>query len=530
MPALFRFLSLLLLIPLLQGCGGGADLVSSGTGVTVTVDPQASILSPGGTVLFSAKVTGATNRSVTWSVVGGTGNGAFSGATGLYTAPSTAGEYKVLATSNADPTKAAIATVLVPTPLTVVVSPKSVSLKPAASQTFNAVVNGAASQAVTWSVIGTGSGSFSGSSGLYTAPNAYGVFTVVATSTADPSRSDTATVNVGDTVRVSVSPAATSLLPGGTTTLSATVTGTADTAVDWTIILPDGGCVIDASGKFTAGTTPGTYTVRAVSRANPGAFALAQVTVSNITLALDNHAVTLDQGETQIFTPTLTGTTNLLVDWKVLGGTAAAVRQAGPYVYTAPAAAGTYLLQASSAANPQAQDLATITVRQVVVTLQPSQGVVLLPGGTASFTAQVTGTRTPGVVWAVLSGGAGGTINTAGIYTAPSAAGSDTITATAVADETVTASAIVTVGKILITPLVPVPLHPGQTSIFSAQVSGVPDPGVRWSVRVGSVDLVPSPITPEGLFTAPMALGVYRIRATSVYNPALFAEVQITVE
>lgn len=530
MPAILRPLSMLLLIPLLQGCGGGADLVSSGGVVTVTIDPQSALLAPGGSVLFSAKVTGASNRSVTWSVVGGSGNGSFAGATGLYTAPSITGEYRVLATSNSDPTKAAIATVFVPTPLTVTVSPKTATLRPNASQQFSATINGSASQAVTWSTIGTGSGSFTGSTGLYTAPNGYGVFTVVATSTADPSRSDTATVNVGDTIRVSVSPAATSLLPGASATFTATVTGTAETAVDWSMVGADGGCVVDSAGKLTAGPTPGSYVVRATSRASAATYGQAQVTVSNVTLSLDIHAVTMDQGESRIFTPTLTGTTDMRVDWKQLGSTAEAVRQTGPYAFTAPAVAGGCLLQASSVANSLAQDLATVTVRPVVVTLQPSQGVVVLPAGTVAFTAQVAGTRTPGVTWAVLSGGAGGTINTAGVYTAPAVSGSDTITAQAVANENVLASAIVTVGQVLITPLVPIPLHPGQTTIFSAQVTGVPDPGVYWSVRVGSGDLVPSPITPEGLFTAPITLGVYRIRATSVYNPALFSEVQVTVQ
>lgn len=530
MPLLLRLSFLLLLLPWLHGCGGGADLVAANGAVTVTLDPQVSLVSPGGTVIFSAKVTGASNRTVTWSVLGGSANGSFTGATGLYTAPSVAGEYRILATSNADPTKAALAIVMVPTPLSVAVTPKTVALKPGASQMFSAAVSGSANQAVTWSSIGSTSGSFSGTTGLYTAPASYGVYTVVATSVADPSRSDTATVNVGDTIRVAVSPAATSLLPGGSASFTATVTGTADTGVDWSIFGVDGGCTIDSSGAFTAGTTPGTYVVRAVSRANPAVSGQAQVTVSLVTLALDTHTATLDQGEARIFTPTLTGTTDMRVDWKLLGSSTAAVRQTGPYAFTAPAAAGTYLLQAASVANPLAQDLATITVQPVVVSLQPSQGVVLLPGGTASFTATVTGTRTPGVTWAVLSDGAGGKINAAGVYTAPIVAGSDTITATAVADESVIASAVVTVGQILVTPLVPIPLHPAQTTIFSAQVTGVPDPGVTWSARVGSLAVDPPPITPAGLFTAPDALGVYRIRATSVYNPALFAEVQITVQ
>ncbi len=526
----FRLLTLLLLLPLLQGCGGGADLVAANGAVEVTIDPQVSMVSPGGTVIFSAKVTGASNRTVTWSVLGGTANGSFTGATGLYTAPSVAGEYRILATSNADPTKAALAIVLVPTPLNVAITPKTVALKPGASQMFNATVTGSANPAVTWSTIGADSGSFAGTSGLYTAPAGYGVFTVVATSVADPTRSDTATVNVGDTVRVTVSPAVTSLLPGGTATFAAAVTGTADSGVDWSIVGVEGGCHVDAAGGFTAGTTPGTYVVRATSRANPAAYGQAQVTVSLVTLTLDAHTATLDQGESRIFTPTLTGTTDMRVDWKLLSSSSEAVRQTGPYAFTAPASAGTHLLQAASAANPLAQDLATITVRPVVVTLQPSQGVVLLPGGTASFTAAVSGTRTPGVTWAVLSDGAGGKINAAGVYTAPIVPGSDTITATAVADESVVASAVVTVGQILVTPLVPIPVHPAQTTIFSAQVTGVPDPAVTWSARVGGLALDPSPITPAGLFTAPDALGVYRIRATSLYNPALFAEVQITVQ
>jgi hypothetical protein len=527
MSAFARLLTLLLLLPLLQACGGGADLVAAGGGVTVTIDTASAVLPPGGTFLFSAKVTGSTNRTVTWSAIGG--NGSFTGVTGLYTAPSTTGEYRILATSNADPTKVALATVLVPTPLAVIVSPKTVALKPGESRMFTAAINGSASQAVTWSTIGTGSGTFTGTSGLYTAPSTYGIFTVVATSIADPSRSDTASVNVGDTVRVSVSPGSTSILPGGSAIFTATVTGTADTSVDWSISQPSEGCLIDTTGKFSAGTVPGTYVVKATARANPLIFGTAQVTLSNVTLALDIRVATLDQGESKIFTPTLTGTSNQQVDWKQLGSTAAAVRQTGPYAFVAQAAAGTFLLQAASVANPLAQDLATITVRPVVVTLQPSQGVVLLAGGTAAFTAQVQGTRTPGVTWDVMTGGAGGSINGAGVYTAAIIPGSDTVTATSIADPTVIASAVVTVGRIDITPLLTIAQNPGQTTIFRAVVAGVPDPGVTWSVRVGASVVDPSPISPTGLFTAPTVLGDYRIRATSVYNLALFSEVQIQV-
>ena len=74
--------------------------------ITVTVSPTAAILSPGGTAQFSATVTGTTNTSVTWSATGGSIS-----QTGLYTAGSAAGSFSVTATSVADPTVAAAASV-----------------------------------------------------------------------------------------------------------------------------------------------------------------------------------------------------------------------------------------------------------------------------------------------------------------------------------------------------------------------------------------------------------------------------------
>jgi hypothetical protein len=524
-----RLLSLALL-GLLAGCGGGADLVVTGKGVTVTVDPATVILPPGGTQSFSARVGGSMNHGVTWAVAGGSTSGSFTGATGVYTAPSVPGEYTIVAASAADPSQAGTATALVANPVSVLVDPKATTLKPGQSRTFTASVTGSPNKAVAWSVVESAGGSFTGTTGLYTAPANYGVFTVVARSQADPSRFDSATVTVGDAIRVSVSPNPASLLPGGTVTFAATVTGTSTTAVDWSIDEPSNGCTVDSAGLFTASAAPGLYIVRARSRADQAISGTAQAVVNNISLALDVHEATLDQGQTQLFTPTLTGTPNLSVDWSVLGSSSTAIRQAGPYLFTAPAVPGRYILQAASVANPQARDLAQITVNPVVVSLQPSGGAVVSPGGVVSFTASLTGSVTKSVTWSVLSGGAGGAINSAGVYTAPTAPGTDTVVATATADPTATASALVTVGKVTITPAQPQPLAPGQSAIFSASVTGVADPGVTWSARVGGADLQPNPMTQTGLFTAPVALGVYRIRATSSVNPALFGEVQITVQ
>lgn len=75
------------------------------------------------------------------------------------------------------------------------ISPEAITLQQGASATFTASVTGTVNHAVVWSVAGIGGGSIDGA-GVYTAPTSPGVYTVVATSVADPSKSATATVTV----------------------------------------------------------------------------------------------------------------------------------------------------------------------------------------------------------------------------------------------------------------------------------------------------------------------------------------------
>jgi len=62
-------------------------------------------------VNFTADVRRSDNKKVTWSAV--ETNGGNISATGIYTAPATAGTYHVKAVSAADPTKSATATITV---------------------------------------------------------------------------------------------------------------------------------------------------------------------------------------------------------------------------------------------------------------------------------------------------------------------------------------------------------------------------------------------------------------------------------
>jgi chitinase len=80
--------------------------------VAISVTPTSASLLKGATRTFTAAVTGSTNTGVTWSVQEGSAGGTVTSA-GLYTAPQTTGTYHVVATSMADTTKKATATVTV---------------------------------------------------------------------------------------------------------------------------------------------------------------------------------------------------------------------------------------------------------------------------------------------------------------------------------------------------------------------------------------------------------------------------------
>ncbi len=78
--------------------------------ISVAVEPADLTLPPGGSRLFTAVVSASDNPSVTWEVVEGAAGGSVDPG-GAYTAPEAPGTYHVVATSVADPTKRAEATV-----------------------------------------------------------------------------------------------------------------------------------------------------------------------------------------------------------------------------------------------------------------------------------------------------------------------------------------------------------------------------------------------------------------------------------
>jgi len=80
------------------------------------------------------------------------------GSTVTYTAPAMGGNHTIVATSAADSTRTASATMTVPSGVAVTVSPTSATISPGASTPLTATVTGTANNTVTWTVDGTANG------------------------------------------------------------------------------------------------------------------------------------------------------------------------------------------------------------------------------------------------------------------------------------------------------------------------------------------------------------------------------------
>ncbi|MCC7390488.1 MAG: hypothetical protein IT431_17180 [Phycisphaerales bacterium] len=140
--------------------------------------------------------------------------------------------------------------------------------------------------------------------------------------------------------------------------------------------------------------------------------------------------------------------------------------------------------------------------------------VDLLPGASKQFT--VTGATS--IQWTATAG----TIDQNGNYTAPATKGTYTVTATDTNNPSCKGTATVNVRpKVVVTPAA-VSLSPGDTTAFTATVTGATDTAVTWSTSGGTIDQ-------QGNYTAPQSSGTYTITATSNEDPTSLDTVTATV-
>jgi len=403
---------------------------------SVAVTPSTALLYGGQSQQFSATVTNSSNNAVTWSI-SSNAPGTISAA-GLYTSPAsitTQQTVTVTATSQSDTTKYAAATITLSPPITVSLAPSQATLDGGQTQQFTATVSNSSNAAVTWSIPAGGTIS---ATGLYTAPAIVAnqqIVTVTATSQADSTKTGTATVTLLP-ISVTVTPAIAGSYSGGTQQFTAIVANTGNTAVTWSIPAGAPGS-ISATGLYTAPATitaTQTVIVTATSQADTSKTGTATESLSPpITVSVAPSAATLYGGGTQQFTATVANNSNMAVTWSIGSGAPGSISATG--LYTAPATVSssqTLTVTATSQVDGSTAGTATVTLMPPVsVGVSPTQAT-LYGGGTQQFTASVANTGNPAVTWSVSPTTGAGSINAAGLYTAPATISTQqTVTVTA---------------------------------------------------------------------------------------------------
>jgi hypothetical protein len=268
---------------------------TSGEGPIVTLALSGpTTVTLGSSSQYHATVTGASDKSVLWSVngiVGGDTSVGTISSSGRYNAPEAkprSAKVTITATSQAEPSISQSLVITLTTPpkapnVTVTLS-GATSVALGASAQYTATVTGSSNTGVTWSVEGVVGGDASvgtiSGSGRYTAPGKQpksSKVTIMATSVADSSASQSLAVTLTTptpAVALTLSGASQVTL-GATSQYKATVTGASNKSVTWSVDGVTGGNAtngsISSSGLYTAPSKapqPSTVTITATSAAD----------------------------------------------------------------------------------------------------------------------------------------------------------------------------------------------------------------------------------------------------------------------
>ncbi len=249
----------------------------------------------------------------------------------------------------------------------------------------------------------------------------------------------------------------------------------------------------------------------------------APPTITSVTVTCGSASVLAGQTVQCTATVLGTGAFNTAVVWHASAGS---ISNSG--LFTAPGTAGQVTISATAVGDATKSGSATVSVTVpptiTGVTISCPQ-TSIVQGTTEQCTATVQGMGAfdSTVTWHA----SGGTISNTGLFTAPSAPGNVTITATANGDTSKSASTTVTVLPSIIDVTLSCPqssLPTGQSEQCTATVqgNGTFDQRVTWQASAGT-------ISSSGLFTAPGTAGNVTITAKSVGDPTKSASVQITV-
>ncbi|HUI73360.1 MAG TPA: hypothetical protein VLX32_00360 [Candidatus Acidoferrum sp.] len=482
-----------------------------------------------------------------------------------------------------------------PPAITVSVTPTASSVLLGNSLTFSASVSNTTNTGVSWSVNGVAGGTAATgtitASGVFTAPAdlpSPQTVQVTATSVANATKSASAQVTVSSDIGISLTPGSSAVELGAAVAFQAQITssGHPDNSVRWSLSgssCPSGCGTLDAGGNYTApqvlpASTSVTLTAQSAADVTKKATAAIQIT-SNFTLQISSPS-SVSAGGTATIVATLVpvpgSNPSPTVSWSLSGagcngntcGVLTTTTQASgsgaipdTATYTAPATVpnpNTVTVTITPQADPPKEVQATLAI-------QSGPGVSLTPvtatlaaNHRITLTTQVSGLSDTGIAWGV-NGVAGGNASLGQIcvvasspcqavtsgtalqvdYLAPGGIPSPnpvSVTATSVANSSLSASAQVTVINHIVVSVQPASatLAPGAVQGFTASVLGTSNQNVVWQVQgtgcvasgaCGSVDA-------SGIYTAasvapsPNAL---QIVATSSDDPSQSGSANVTI-
>jgi hypothetical protein len=362
----------------------GCSAMASPTTVTVNASPTATITAGGPTTFCaggSVTLTASSGASYLWST-GATTQSISANATGNYsvTVTNASGCSAISAptavTVNANPT----ATITAGGPTTFCAG-GSVTLTASSGSSY-LWSTGATTQSISANATGNYSVTINNASGCSGASAPVAV-------TAQPR--PTATVSGGGAI-----------CPGGSTTITATLTGTAPWSVTWSDNVTQ---TINSGTTATRTVNPAsntTYAVTTLSDANCSGTSSgsAAVTIKTLPTATVSGGGAICAGNSATITATLTGSAPWIVTWsdnvtQNIGSGTTASRSVGPQIGT------TYTVTSvsdGSGCSRAGSGSAVVTVKNVP-TAVVSGGATICPGGSATITVALTGTAPWSVTW-----------------------------------------------------------------------------------------------------------------------------------
>ncbi|MGI6710727.1 MAG: Ig-like domain-containing protein [Bacilli bacterium] len=285
---------------------------------------------------------------------------------------------------------------------------------------------------------------------------------------------------------------------------------------------------VDVNGRVT-GIAEGTATITATSIVSASIKATHNITVTDpksITLNPSSLALGVGSNQTIIATVVAASLTDKSVVWSS-GNPAVATVDANGKVTAVAVGSTTIIAKLNADNSTQAQATVTVTEAPLPVITISASSASIAAGTTKTLTATVTNTTNTAVTW-TSSNTSVATVNSSGVVSGV-AAGSAVITATSVANNSVSATCAITVTAQLMPELTVSPtsgsIYVGEPLQITATVTNVSNTAVTWTSSNTGIATVSS----TGVVTG-KAAGSATITVTSVANTSVKKTVAITVK